>query len=489
VVAHLITRGTVGSTLVVLGGLVTATLPHSTPLLHGGQPSEVLLLLRGTTPGRMAGLALVLVGLGLLAASWLVLCRRLAVQRGSPGGVELVRTATLAWCAPLALAPPLFSRDGWSYAAQGMLVTLDISPYTHGPHMLAGPLRQAVDPMWMQAPAPYGPLPLAFGGVAADLTASPWLLVIAHRGLALVGLGLLAWAVPRLAGWAGVDPALASALVLVSPFMLANGVAGLHNDLLMVGLMAAALVVAAERWFWGAALAGLAAAVKAPGGLVCLGIVLVSLPAGARLVDRVRRTGGVAGVSVGVLVGLGAATGLGTGWFAGLTVPAAVSTPLSVTTMLGTGLAGLTGVEHFRGPTRVVGGLAALGVGGWLLLRSRTGARDVALAAVGGTVLAFVVLSPVVHIWYFVWAVPFLAARRVSRVAMTALVALIVVGGLVAPLDSSLHGAYLVIVFGVMLVVGLVALLLLTRSSRDRLDRIVTQALRPAQLGPVQLGS
>jgi len=480
VIGRLIARGAVGSTLVLLGGLVTAALPHSTPLLHAGQPSEVLTVLRGTTPGRMAGLALVLIGLGLLATSWLALCRRLAVRRGTAGGVELVRMAILAWCVPLVMAPPLFSRDGWSYAAQGMLVTLDISPYTHGPHMLAGPLRQAVDSMWMQTPAPYGPLPLAFGGVAADLTASPWLLVIAHRGLAMVGLVLLAWAVPRLAGWAGVDPALASALVLASPVMLANGVAGLHNDLLMVGLMAAALVVAAERgWFWGSALAGLAAAVKAPGGLVCLGIVLVSLPAGARLVDRVRRTGAVAAVSVGVLAGLGAVTGLGAGWLGGLVVPAAVSTPLSLTTTVGTGLAGLTGADLFHDLTRLVGGLAALGLAGFLLLKRPTGRRDVALEAVGTTVLAVVVLSPVVHIWYFLWAVPFLATQRLSRVAMTALVALSVVGGLAAPLDSSLHGAYLVIVFGVMLVLGLVALLLLTRSSRDGLDRIVTQPLGP----------
>ena len=93
-----------------------------------------------------------------------------------------------------------------------------------------------------------------------------------------------------------------------------------------------------------------------------------------------------------------------------------------------------------------------------------------------------VVLSPVVHLWYFLWAVPFLAVRRLSRGAMTALVAWSVVGGLVAPLDSSLHGAYLVIIFGVMLVAALLALLLLTRSSRDRLDRIVTQTLGPQRL-------
>ena len=471
--ARLVARGALGSTLVLLGGLVTATLPRSTPLLHSGQPSDVLLLLRGTTPGRMAGLALVLVGLALLAGSWLVLCRRLAVRRGEPGGVELVRMAALAWSAPLLLAPPLFSRDGWSYAAQGMLVTLDISPYTHGPAMLAGPLRQAVDPLWMQTPAPYGPLPLAYGGVAADLTSSPWLLVIAHRGLALVGLALLAWSVPRLARWAGFDPALASALVLVSPFMLANGVAGLHNDLLMVALMAAALVIAAERgWVWGAAVAGLAAAVKAPGGLVCLAVVLVSLPVGAGLVDRVRRTGAVAVVSVGVLLGLGVVTGLGAGWAAGLAVPAAVSTPLSLTTVVGSDLAGLTGVDAFHGLVRLAGGLGAVGLAGRLLLTRPTGRRDVALAACGTTVLAFVVLSPVVHLWYFLWAVPFVAARPLSRMGTTALVGLSVMGGLVAPLDSSLHGAYEVVVLGVMLVAGLVVLLLLTRSSRDRLVRI-----------------
>jgi len=467
VAARDIVRGALGSVLVLVGGLVTATLPRSTPVLHSGPPSELLVLLRSTTPGRMAGLSLVLIGLAMLATSWLLLCRRLANRRATPGGVELVRMAALAWTAPLVMAPPLFSRDGWSYAAQGMLVTLDISPYTHGPQMLAGPLRQAVDPIWMQTPAPYGPLPLAFGGVAADVTASPWILVIAHRGLALVGLGLLAWAVPRLAQWADVDPALASALVLVSPFMVANGVGGLHNDLLMVGLMAAALVVAVDRgWFWGAALAGLAAAVKVPGGLVCLGIVLVSLPAGARLLDRLRRAGAVAAVSLGVVLGIGVVTGLGAGWVGGLAVPTAVSTPLSLTTMVGAGLAGTTGVAALEVVVRAAGLSAAVALGGWLLLRAPAGRQDLASAAVGTTLLAVVVLGPVVHLWYFLWPLPFLAARRLSPTATTALVALSVVGGLVAPLDSSLHGAYRVIVFGVMLAVALFVLLLLAPGVR-----------------------
>ncbi|UUZ60713.1 hypothetical protein [Nocardioides sp. B-3] len=72
--------------------------------------------------------------------------------------------------------------------------------------------------------------------------------------------------------------------MLCSPLMLAHGVGGLHNDLLMAGLMAAALVVGVERgWMWGAAVGGLAAAVKLPGGLVCIGIALIALPVGASL--------------------------------------------------------------------------------------------------------------------------------------------------------------------------------------------------------------
>ena len=49
--------------------------------------------------------------------------------------------------------------------------------------------------------------------------------------IALIGLVLLAWAVPRLAAWTGVNPALSSAVVLASPLMLANGVGvyGLHS--------------------------------------------------------------------------------------------------------------------------------------------------------------------------------------------------------------------------------------------------------------------
>ena len=477
----MIARGTLGSVLVLLGGLVTATLPQSTPVLRLG----TLELLRGLEVGRMAGLVVVLVGLGLLANAWLRLCRTVAVgdrDTADPAaGVALVRVAALAWTTPLLLAPPLFSRDGWSYAAQGMLARVGLSPYEWGPGALAAdgvlpgwltgpPIVQAVDPLWWDTATPYGPVPVFLGGLVAGITGNPWLLVIAHRGFALIGLVLLAWAVPRLAVWGGANPAVAAALVLASPLMMANGVAGLHNDLLMVGLMAAALVVGVERgWVWGAVVAGVAAGVKVPGGLVCVGIVLVSLPYGAPVLARIRRLAAVGAVSVATLIGLGVVTRLGNGWVGALAVPGEVNTPLSATTLVGGVLDWLalhlglgTHPAFFRDIVRGLGLLVALGVGGWVALRWQTGSRRtavVAVAAVGG---AFVLLSPVVHLWYFLLLPPFLATQRLPRRALGALVAVSVLLGLVAPLDSSLHGAYYAIVIGCMTVVLLLPVLLLT---------------------------
>lgn len=463
--------------LVLLGGLVVSALPPSTPLL-GWAPLEDL---RGAPVGRMTGLGVVIVGVALVAAAWLqLLARARRLDRIDPvAGVVLVRVAVALWSLPLLVAPPLFSRDGWSYAAQGMLTHLGLSPYEHGPGDLVrpgtvpGPIVQAVDPRWMDTPTPYGPVPLVLGDLAAGVTSGPWSLVVAHRFVALAGLVLLAWAVPRLARWCGVGPAQASALALASPLMLANGVGGLHNDLLMVGLMAAALVVAHERgWLLGAVLGGLAAGVKLPGGLVCVAVALVSLPAAASLAERVRRLGQVALVSVAALVVPGLAWGLGIGWLDALGVPGTVNTPLSLPTvvggwldlaarLLGAGLAPATLLDLVRGLAQA----AILGVAGWVALRTPTGRGRAAVHAASLLVGATILLSPVVHLWYFLWVTPFLAALPLPRPGARAYVAVSVLAGLVAPMDSSLHRAYLSIVIGSMLIAAAsVALVLLSRA-------------------------
>jgi alpha-1,6-mannosyltransferase len=446
-----VTRGFLGYVLVLLGGLVVSVLPGSHPL--------DAIAWRHHTPGRLVGLTVVVLGLGLACWAWLELLRLVRATTG-PDRLPLVLRATGCWSLPLLLAPPMFSRDGWSYAAQGVMAHLDHSPYDVGPAVLAGSITEAVDPMWMDTPAPYGPLPLAWGDLAADLTRDPWALVVAHRLLAVLGLVLLAHAVPRLAAACGRDPALAAALVLPGPLVLAHGVAGLHNDLLMVGLMAWALAVAVEgRWVLAATLGGAAAAVKVPGGLVCLAVVLVSLPATAHLADRVRRAAQVAGVATATLLLSGVVTGLGLGWVHALGVPGVVRTPLSLTTQVGRVLLWAQEGLGVPGPSalelvRLGGMLVALGFACAVALRARAGDPEVAVRTVGLALLALVLLGPVVHHWYLLWALPFLAAVPLAPRAEGALVAVVGLTGLVAPLDSSLQARGTDIVVAVLLVTG-----------------------------------
>ncbi|RYH06108.1 MAG: hypothetical protein EON57_06860, partial [Alphaproteobacteria bacterium] len=84
-------------------------------MFGGLVPAEAL----GTMPMRMLVLACALVGFGLIGSAWLRLCRAAA-----EGRVDLttVRFTTFSWMLPLLPAKPLFSNDGWSYAAQGALI-------------------------------------------------------------------------------------------------------------------------------------------------------------------------------------------------------------------------------------------------------------------------------------------------------------------------------------------------------------------------------
>lgn len=437
-------RGFAGALLVLAGGLC---------------PDKWLT----TMPMRMLVLSAALVGLGLIGSAWLGLCRDAADRRVD---LATVRFTTFAWMIPLLPAKPLFSNDGWSYAAQGALTHMGLSPYIWAPNILDGPLREAVDPMWRNTPTPYGPLPLQFGDLAANFSQHPWVLVIFHRGFALVGIVMLAWAIPRLAEWSRVNPVLASALALGSPMMVANGVAGLHNDVVMLGLMAVALVVGIERgWLYGAVLGGLAAAVKVPGGVVCLGIVVGSVAVGAGPGQRLLRAVQVGVVSVGTLVVVGLPGGLNLGWIGALSVPGEVQTPLSVTTMIGRVIGE---VSFMRGLGLAIAFVALL----WLAFRTPTGVRACALQA---TVLgsgALMVFSPTVHLWYLLWVLPLAAALRLNRTQTFLYLAVGIIGGIAAPMDSSLHGIYVLIIQGTVLALIVAAIVLLTRSHRSRMESV-----------------
>lgn len=68
-----------------------------------------------------------------------------------------------AWTAPLIIAPPLYSRDVYSYLAQGAVALRGFDPYSRGAAVLDLPLRGNVAGLWQETPSPYGPLFLLLG--------------------------------------------------------------------------------------------------------------------------------------------------------------------------------------------------------------------------------------------------------------------------------------------------------------------------------------
>jgi alpha-1,6-mannosyltransferase len=92
------------------------------------------------------------------------------------------------------------------------------------------------------------------------------------RVAVLAGLVLLAWAIPGLTRHLGGRSSTALWLTVANPLVVALGIGGAHNDVLMVGLMAAGVLMVLDRkhlrGFALIALIALATAVKATALLV-----------------------------------------------------------------------------------------------------------------------------------------------------------------------------------------------------------------------------
>jgi hypothetical protein len=236
--------------------------------------------------GRHGGSAAPPWQLGASPPDWLVtLLPALAVVMGA-AAVSLVllgkwrprprrlAAAGLLTAAMLAFLPPIGSADPLSYASYGRMVTTGHDPYTTTPASLAARDRvaAAVETPWQHEPSVYGPLGTGEQAAAALIGgASPARIVLVLDllgALAFAGVGLLLLRV------APDDAARirAASLWCANPLLWLQLVAGAHLDVLVAGLALTAVVAARRRPVAGAALAGVAAIVKPPGGLVWLAI-------------------------------------------------------------------------------------------------------------------------------------------------------------------------------------------------------------------------
>ena len=127
-------------------------------------------------------------------------------------------------------------------------------------------MLDAVSPFWRHTTAPYGPLFLGLLSLVAAAVGDHLVAgVLLARLLELAGAALLAVYVPRLARSMGSDGRRALWLALLSPLVTLELVAAGHNDLLMVGLLAAGVAYALDgRPLLGVAICALAATVKVP---------------------------------------------------------------------------------------------------------------------------------------------------------------------------------------------------------------------------------
>ncbi|MEV0335402.1 polyprenol phosphomannose-dependent alpha 1,6 mannosyltransferase MptB [Nocardia sp. NPDC050717] len=418
-------------------------------------------------------LAMCMFGTVLVIGAWLLLGRfAIGGLAGSPihrlTRSQLDRTLLL-WIIPLSVAPPMFSNDVYSYLAQSEIAARGIDPYDEGPVAGLGidnVLTNNVPTIWRDTPAPYGPLFLWIGRGIAELTgdniiAGVWV----HRLLALAGVALIVWALPRLSVRCGVAPVSALWLGAANPLVLFHLVGGVHNDALMLGLMLAGVELMLRAIYGdGGEPDRLTGPVTAPFdarayGLLIGGAVVITLSSSVKFTSIIalgfvgmalaRRWGGdlKAVLKAALLLGVIAAvttlfvswaSGLGFGWIFTLNTASAVRSWMSLPTVIGiiTGFGGvLLGLgDHttaLLSITRPIAALVAAFVTVRMLVATSTG-RLHPVGALGVALGAIVLLFPVVQPWYLLWAIVPLAAWatqpvfRIPAVAFSAVVSMLV---------------------------------------------------------------
>jgi alpha-1,6-mannosyltransferase len=363
---------------------------------------------RAGKDGVFLGIIVVYLGVVLMIIAWFELVRTLRRDQATP--TRQVVGILAVWAIPVLVMPPLFSRDVYSYAAQGEMVSRGLNPYVLGPTALGrDPYLHLVDPIWRTAHAPYGPAWERLAGLIVQLARhNVAASIIGFRFVALVGMGLMAWGVFTLARSVGRDPAAALGFAVLNPLVLLVLLGGAHNDALMLGLLIAGCAAARRNHVViGLLLCSLAAEVKVPALLGALVIGWWWSEGAASWRQRVPRVAGAMLIALALMAVIGLISGLGWRWVDGLSDPGVVVSWADPATAVGLLLSHLSHALGFGRhtaayvqATRAAGLALAAIISIGLVLRS---ARIGAIQALGWSLLISVALGPLIWPWYETW--------------------------------------------------------------------------------------
>lgn len=432
--------GTTGALMLALGALGAGALPVvDNPYQHFPGGSLMFRMLQTSS-------MVVMVGVGLLVLAWVLMAPFTGAAilhrervRGRASLSQLRRTF-ICWTLPIIFTAPLFTQDIYSYLAQGSIVAQGMDVYSAGPVELLGTenhLARSVPFIWAQSPSPYGPVALSFAAIISQLTNDSIVVgVLAHRLLSVVFLAAAGWAVVKLARRCGVSPPSAIWLGILNPLTILHLVGGIHNESVMLGFALVGLELglrgvdrltatqhrpAVFLLVVSGSLIACAGMVKVT-GFLSLGFVGMALA--KHLHERGR--GRAVAILLAVLVQLcllvatiaviTAVSGIGLGWITGQGGAASIRSWMSVTTDAGV-IAGWLGMlldlgdhtEAILTITRTAGTLVAAAFVVRMLFATFRGTIH-PVGGLGVSTFVLVILFPVVHPWYMLWAIVPLAA-------------------------------------------------------------------------------
>jgi alpha-1,6-mannosyltransferase len=280
--------------------------PFQPELAPGGEPSgPVAWLARGFGLARMPDTAVVFLGVIVVVVAAVAFVRLLreAIRGSVPA--RYVLWLVIGAHVVLLFLPLLYSRDVYSYAMYGRIVSVyGENPYLRTPVDFAGdPLLDLVGEKWLDTPPVYGPAFVSFSALVARVADAPIDHVHVYRLLAIaVSLATIAVLVPTVRR---IRPEWEPAALVAfgaNPVVLFHSVSSGHNDLLVAfTILAGFALVLRGRELEAVAVLSLGTLVKFTAGLPLL-LLLVWCIARRRPGERLRALGSHAGLAAGIAV-------------------------------------------------------------------------------------------------------------------------------------------------------------------------------------------